>query len=170
MLSKKGLERHWFISSHFPISLILLLLFLTLILNGCNTTASRAEEAKLKWFKTKNEAIQYGLKEEEIEENDIIDTLECNGELFVVYMNGETVGLSNLAQKNGNFAWYRSDAQTQVKDDLKISFITETLSKKKFHFYFGKVKASEITIETNKGEVSPLVDNNKKLYYYITPK
>lgn len=152
--------------------LFLILLFLTLILHGCNTTtATGLDEKKLKWFKTQSEAIKYGVKEEQIEENDIIDELNSNGEIFLVYKTGNNVGLSNIAKNKGKYTWYRSDAYTAVTDtDTKISFLTETLSKKKFYFYVGKLKGTEITIKTNIGDVSPSVDKNTKLYYFISPK
>jgi hypothetical protein len=80
------------------------------------------------------------------------------------------VGLSNIAKKDRKYQWYRSDAYTEVKDDVKISFKTKTLSKKEYNFYTGIVKGKEITIETNLGNVSPLVDEKTKIYYYISPE
>jgi hypothetical protein len=50
------------------------------------------------------------------------------------------VGLSNIAKKDSKYQWYRSDAYTEVKDDVKISFKTKTLSKKEYNFYTGIVK------------------------------
>lgn len=151
--------------------IFLVFLFLFLILNGCN----KLEKNKMNWFKTPDEAIQYGLKEEKIGEEDIIGKLKLNGEQFIVFKKEENskslVGLSNIAKKEKKYQWYRSNAYTEVDDhDIRISFVTKTLSKKKFDFYLGKVKGKEFTIETNLGEVTPKIDKKTNIYYFISPK
>lgn len=148
---------------------IISLFLLILLLTSCNQ-----EKDKMKWFTTKEAAINYGLHEENLNKENIIGELKCNNEIFVVFNSGgkdnNLIGLSNLAKKDNEFLWYRSNPYTKVDRDIKISFIAKTFSNKEFYFYTGKANGKTITIETNEGTVKPFVDENTQIYYYITEK
>lgn len=144
----------------------LILFSIFFILGGCN----EQENDGLSWFKTENEAIQYGLNEENIVKDDMIAKLKTNGELYIIFKKkGNTVGLSNIARRNNEYTWYRKDAFVELKGDIKIVLTTKALSEKKFNLYIGNAKKKDITIATNLGIISPNIDQKTKLYYYMTP-
>ena len=139
-----------------------------LVLSGC--TNSKSEE--IRWFNTKNDAIQYGLKEEGISKKDIISRYDIDGELFLVYKKEEgsklLVGLSNIANKNNKYSWYRNDAYVEVKGNIQISLITKALSGNEFNFYTGITKEKELTIKTELGDISPHIDEKSGIYNFIS--
>ena len=54
-----------------------------LALTGCSVLASD-ESTETKWFETKEETIDYGIKEEKIKKEDIIGEVSENGETFII--------------------------------------------------------------------------------------
>jgi hypothetical protein len=149
-----------------------------LALTGCSALANDEEDG-LKWFKTKEESIEHGIKEEEISQKDIIGEIKEDGETFIFYKkkvkDGVVVELSNINENNGKYAWYRADAGVLVKNNShsekasRISFETQTQSGKKFIAYTGYTKEQNPTIDTEKGSVTPNIDNNSGIYFYIEP-
>jgi hypothetical protein len=53
-------------------------------LTGCSAIANDGSR-ELKWFKTKEETIDHGIKEEKMKKEDIIGEVSENGETFVIY-------------------------------------------------------------------------------------
>ncbi|MGM0885757.1 MAG: hypothetical protein ACQEW5_02160 [Bacillota bacterium] len=53
-------------------------------LTGCSAIADNGT-SELKWYKTKEETINHGIKEEKMKKEDIIGEVSENGETFVIY-------------------------------------------------------------------------------------
>lgn len=143
-----------------------ILLIVLITVTGCSVAA----KDNLQWFKTVDEAIEYGLKEEEITLQDLIGEINENGERFIFYKkdmrDGLGLGVANVIEKNGQFAWFKSDPNVLVNVS-QISWETETPSKKKFIIHTGILEYEDMSIETEKGMVKPYVDTNNKIYYYV---
>lgn len=147
-----------------------------LTLTGCSALAND-EDNELKWFITKEESIEHGIKEEEVSQKDIIGEIKEDGETFIFYKrkvsDGIVVGLSSISKNDGKYAWYRSDADVLVKNNShpekvsNISWETQTQSGKKFRAYTGLTKEQNPTIETEKGSTTPNIDHNSGIYFYI---
>nr|WP_263326957.1 hypothetical protein [Neobacillus sp. Marseille-Q6967] len=117
-----------------------------------------------------DKAIEYGLKEEDVTKQELIGKVEENGEIFIFYKkqlkDGVGLGVSTINEKNGKYAWFRTDQDILVNLS-KISWETKTLSGKKFLIYTGITKNENITIETRKGNVEPKIDKDNGIYYYV---
>ena len=148
-----------------------------LALAGCSVSANE----NLEWFKTKQDSIDYGKIEEKIKESDIIGDITLEGETFVVYKkqlgDGIGVGVSNITENNGKYAWYTPDQDVLVKNNSiekyssQISWVTNTQSGKSFTIYIGiSEDESPIILTANSEEVSPTtIDRESGIYFYITP-
>lgn len=149
-----------------------------LALTGCSALASD-ESTETKWFETKEETIDYGIKEEKIKKEDIIGEVSENGETFIIYKKqleeGLGVGVSSISENEGQYAWYDPDQDVLVKNDevkqysSQISWGTETQSGKTFTIYTGVSEAEAPVVKTKTGEVSPTIDNKTGIYFYIQP-
>lgn len=155
---------------------ILTLVMSIFVLIGCSALA-KSDDNDLKWFKTEEEAISHGIKEEKIKKEDIIGEVNEDEEKFIFYKKqlkeGLGVGVSSISEKDGQFAWYDTDQDVLIKNEIikkyfsQISWDTETQSGKNFTVYTGISKNQNPLIETNKGEISPVVDKKTGIYFYI---
>lgn len=149
---------------------------LTLI--GCSSLANNGAN-ELKWFKTKEETIDHGIKEEKMKKEDIIGEVSENGETFVIYRKqleeGLGVGVSSISEQEGKYAWYDPDQDVLVKNDKvkkyssQISWGTTTQSGKTFTIYTGVSGDEGPIIKTETSEVSPTIDKKTGIYFYIEP-
>ncbi|MRX57063.1 hypothetical protein GJU41_24315 [Bacillus idriensis] len=150
-----------------------LLFFLSLLI-GCS-----ANEDHIKWFATKEEAIQHGLKEEGLSAGNLLGKIQSDGELFVFFKrkmkDGEAAGIVHLRESNGKYAWYKSNAEVQVKYKNRkkaphVSFELKTYSDKAYKAYFGSADSADMAISTDYGpEVTPEIDKESQIYFYIVP-
>lgn len=142
------------------------ILLIVLLTTGCSALAN----GNLKWFNNVDKAIEYGLKEENINEQDLIDKVKENGELFIFYKkdlkDGPGLGVSTVSEKDGKYTWFRTDKDVLLNVS-EISWETKTLSDKKFVIYTGTTKNENIEIETRKGIVNPIIDKKNGIYYYV---
>ncbi|MGE7183975.1 hypothetical protein ACQKKK_08180 [Peribacillus sp. NPDC006672] len=147
-------------------------------LTGCSAIAND-EASELKWFKTIEETIDHGIKEEKIKKEDIIGEVSENGETFVIYKKqleeGLGVGVSSISEQGGKFTWYDPDQDVLVKNDKvkkyssQISWGTKTQSGKNFTIYTGLSKEQNPIVKTQTSEVSPTIDTETGIYFYIEP-
>ncbi|MGG4267792.1 hypothetical protein [Peribacillus simplex] len=147
-------------------------------LTGCSAIADDGA-SELKWFKTKEETIDHGIKEEKIKKEDIIGEVSENGETFVIYEkqleDSLGVGISSISEQGEKFAWYDPDQDVLVKNDKvkkyssQISWGTTTQSGKTFTIYTGISKEHDPIVTTSTGEVSPEIDTKTGIYFYIEP-
>ena len=139
---------------------LIICLTIFVMLSGCTTNE------KLTWFNNKDEAIQFGIEEEGIEQEDIIAELESGEEQFIVYKKEENdemlIGLSNIAKSKQKYAWYRSDAYIKVQDDVQVILKTKAFSGNEYNFYVGMSEDRERT-----GLKDALIDEKTGIYYYI---
>ena len=145
---------------------LFILLMVLLIVSGCSTAAMD----NLQWFQTVDEAIEYGLQEENIKQQDLIGEITENGERFIFYKikteDGLGLGVANIIEKNGQFAWFRSDPHIIVNGS-QVSWESEIPSKKRFIIYTGILENEDMSIETEKGMVKPYIDSTNKIFYYV---
>ncbi|MCM3674761.1 hypothetical protein M3699_12905 [Peribacillus simplex] len=147
-------------------------------LTGCSAIADDGA-GELKWFKTKEETINHGIKEEKMTKDDIIGEVSENGETFVIYKKqleeGLGVGVSSISQQKGKFAWYDPDQDALVKNDKvkkyssQISWGTTTQSGKDFIIYTGLSEEQSPIVKTQTSEVTPTFDTVTGIYFYIEP-
>lgn len=157
--------------------LILTLLMILYIVTGCSGSTNDRIDS-LKWFKTENIAIDYGMKEEKITKENVIGKIKKNGETFIFYKknlpDGLGLGIASISEKNGQYAWYKVDQDILVKKNdneaysPEINWDTKTQSGKSFTVYTGITKDQNISIKTPKGIVKPdIIDKNSGIYFYI---
>lgn len=147
--------------------LILLLILNSIILSACNSHDS------VKWYNTKNEAIEAGIKEEEIIEGDIIDELVVDDETFFVFLSGsKTIAVANLAKKNHMYTWYRSSAFTYLNKVSLVSWEFESEAKDTYIIYAGAgiPHDQSISINTVEGVNTPIMNEEAGIFYYIAKK
>lgn len=128
----------------FKVKVVLPFAIAMIALTGCSAIADNGT-SELKWYKTKEETINHGIKEEKIKKEDIIGEVSENGETFVIYKKqfeeGLGVGVSSISEQEGKFAWYDPDQDVLVKNDKvkkyssQISWGTTTQSGKDFTIY-----------------------------------
>ncbi|RIJ63518.1 hypothetical protein [Rummeliibacillus sp. POC4] len=143
------------------------------MLTGCSSKAK--EPGDLKWFNSEEKAIAYGLQDEEIKENDVLEMLDLNGERFVVYKfkvpEGEGINVVQIAKKNKKYSWYTIANRIIVKSKQgKLDANVEIESKKgqQFKLYTGVVKDPEKSDELIEKEgITPIIDQEAGLYYAI---
>ena len=136
---------------------------------------SCSQYESIRWFSTRESAIQHGLTSEGISRDDIIGTLNKDGECFVIYkketLTGVAIGVVNIAEKDDKFTWYRSSNPAVVMDnDLRtvdVNWELTTLSNKTFTFYTGISHNSNVTIVTKNALATPLLNKENSVYYYI---
>lgn len=152
----------------------LIFVMLLFIITGCSSQVS----SNLKWFENLDEAIISGMKEENINKEDILGEIENNEEIFIFYKKkleeGLGLGVASISKHKNKFAWYRSNQYVLVKNNnienytTKISFDIKTQSKKTFVVYVGSTKEQNVFIETlTKRKVSPQIDKNTGIYFYL---
>ena len=145
----------------------ILIIYVFLILSGCTNSTSD----DVGWFQKKSEAIEYGLKQENIKSDDIVGEININGDIFVVFKHGKTdkftVGVSNVAQKDHKYKWIRSSSLVEISDKVSVNFFTESNSGNEYEFYIGLSQGRGAKINTNEGEIFPIIDPNTNIYYYI---
>ncbi|WP_143863951.1 hypothetical protein [Brevibacillus sp. LEMMJ03] len=148
-----------------------MLIFLLLVV-GC----SDKNDQELIWFDTPDDAIQYGVQQEGITVSDILAREERDGESLIIYKiklsEGTGLGVASLARENGKYAWYRADQPVLVQyssteNTPVIKIVISTFTKKSFTIYLGSTKDPNKTINTDKGTVSPTINKNEGLLYYI---
>ncbi|MFF0828740.1 hypothetical protein ACFYU8_17950 [Brevibacillus sp. NPDC003359] len=147
------------------------LLLSLMVITSCSTN-----DAELRWFATADEAIQDGIQIEGLTKGDVLDKIEKDGETLVVYKislpDGIGLGIASLAKAEGKFAWYRANNPVIVQDanQKPVSVVKTTItteSKKSFMVHLGATKVPNQTIVTDKGVVSPTIDNSSGLFYYF---
>jgi len=141
---------------------ILYLFIFFIIVTGCSA------KEDIVWFDTIDEAIEYGLKLENIEKRDIINKVYEKGELFIFFKasGGPVLGVANIAEKNGKYTWFRGEPLVFVNNPL-ISWETETYSKDTFNIYTGVLESENMTIQTQYRAVTPYIDKTNNIFYYV---
>lgn len=66
------------------------LLFLAILVAGCASAQENDEQTK--WVNSEQEAIEDGIRYENITKDDIIDKIDLNGEQVVVFRFGDSEG------------------------------------------------------------------------------
>ncbi|MEY9868933.1 hypothetical protein ABIE66_004312 [Peribacillus sp. B2I2] len=162
----------------FKVKVVLPFAIAMIALTGCSAIADNGT-SELKWYKTKEETINHGIKEEKMKKEDIIGEVSENGETFVIYKKqfeeGLGVGVSSISEQEGKFAWYDPDQDVLVKNDKvkkyssQISWGTTTQSGKDFTIYTGLSEDQSPIVKTQTSEVSPAIDKESGIYFYIEP-
>ncbi|WP_027408481.1 hypothetical protein [Anoxybacteroides tepidamans] len=155
---------------------ILAALLVLFAVSGCSES-NNDELRYIKWFKTEQEAIDYGIKEEWIKREDILGKIEQNHETFVFFKEeekeGTAISLANIIKQDKQYAWDRIKISWLIKPhndnhSHEVSWEFETQSKKKFIVYTGTTEKQSISIKTKNGAtVKPKVDTDSGIYYYI---
>ncbi|WP_273854024.1 hypothetical protein [Guptibacillus spartinae] len=152
-------------------AIITLLLIFSLI--GCSSATDGNEESKS--FETRQDAIEYGLELEDIEKDDILDTMSLEDQEIVLFQfseqEGEGITLAELTKQDGEFQWKRSIQRVVLKSEdpsignLNVETTFEMSSGKEYALYLGVADEEGMTIETDIGEVTPTTTNG--MYYYL---
>ncbi|WP_026694982.1 hypothetical protein [Peribacillus kribbensis] len=153
-------------------TLIFVFLAAAVLLVGWIGFSSKSDSVQ--WFETEQQAINYGVKEEDIQSDDILGKPKVNGETFVIYKfrsDGDLgVGTANLVKKNHKYSWQPTKPKVIVKTKggraTAASTTLESVSGKKFTFYAGIANESP-----NYGNLTfdPIVDSASHIYYFLEP-
>jgi len=155
---------------------IILPIAILFIIAGCTTKTSE----EIKWYKNEQKAIEEGLKDEGLKNKDILGKVKENGEEFIFYKqdneDGVAVSVASIGRENDKYAFYNIDSYVQVKDNRnknyssEINWETHTQSDKNFIAYTGTIKGKKnYSIQTQLGLVTPYINKDTGIYYYIEP-
>lgn len=153
-------------------SVFLLLLFV--FITGCSSNAKETED--LKWFNSEEKAKEYGLKRENIKENDVLEMRDLNNERLVIYKfkvpEGEGINVAQIVKKNKKYSWYTISNRIVVKSkqgNVDASVEVESEKGHVFKLYSGVVDDPEnpdIAIGEEEG-VTPTIVQETGMYYAI---
>jgi len=144
-----------------------------LFLVSCKTNE---ENGNLKWFPSKEEAIEAGLRQESAESKSILDIIEENGETLVFYEMFNGLGVANIAKGPKGFGWYRSSAYIDFQTDSEDSpfmyggFDIQTYSGITLSVIAGKVydKSIKKLLLKNNGNEKELQIYGKSRFFFST--
>ena len=145
---------------------------MVIILVGCQT--NKTFQAN-KTFLTYKSAVEYGLQDEGITEDDIIDEIQVRGEQFIIFINpnlGDSIAIANInVDKRGAYTWNLVGsrgvfAMSANHNTPSVKEEIQSISGKKFNFYLAmdKIKLESITDVTDE-ELK--YDEKRKLYYIL---
>ncbi|MFJ7728564.1 hypothetical protein ACIQXV_20750 [Neobacillus sp. NPDC097160] len=149
-----------------------LIFLMVIILVGCQS--NKTFQAN-KTFLTYKSAVEYGLQNEGITKDGIIDEIQVGGEQFIIFTNpnlGDSIAIANInVDKNGAYTWNLvgsrvvfamcSDHHTpSVKDEI------QTISRKKINFYLGTDK-TKLAWMADVDSEELKYDEKRELYYII---
>lgn len=97
---------------------VVVIVFVLLLLVSCE---SNEENVNLKWFPSKEEAIEVGLRQENAESTSNLDIVEENGETLVFYEMFNGLGVANIVKGPKGFGWYRSNPYLDFQTDSEES-------------------------------------------------
>ena len=156
-------------------SVFLLLLFV--FITGCSSNAKETED--LKWFNSEEKAKEYGLKHENIKENDVLEMTDLNNERLVIYKfkvpEGEGINVAQIVKKNKKYSWHTISNRIVVKSgqekigNMVINVKVESEKGHVFKLYSGVVddpKNPDIAIREEES-VTPTIVQETGMYYAI---
>lgn len=150
------------------------LLFITIfLLGGCSS-----KDENENWFDSKEEAIKHGLKMEGVQDTNVLEEINIDGEAFLVFFNAASedyvnLGIANIAYENKKYSWFRSKAFTKVntsknENAIEISWKVESKSGKKYTAYAGTLITDDaMKIQTEEGFITPIINKKLGIYYYL---
>ncbi|MEC1261007.1 hypothetical protein P9D34_11175 [Bacillus swezeyi] len=152
------------------------LFFSLLLLTGCSMAKENNKEDK--WFNSEQEAIEDGIKYENITKNDILDKINLNGKKVIVFRFSESDGkgicIAYINHKNNKYQWYRDLNYVILKSDnpnignLNASTEFKTPKGESYKLYIGVADKSNFKLKTDIGhKVTPNIDEKTGMYYYI---
>lgn len=145
------------------------LVFLSFVLlMGCNVN-----KEEITWHETKEKAINYGLNEEGIDENEVLSVEKIENETVIFYKNNQALGIASLTESDKGFSWYRSRSYTDFKGvtpftTAGFTYVTKSglsisiLAGKAFHDSIIKMKLIE---EDTERELE--IDSDSRLFYAV---
>ncbi|MFD1205020.1 MULTISPECIES: hypothetical protein [Sporosarcina] len=148
----------------------LLLLLLFAFLSGCQSNQT---------FSTYEEALEFGLTEEGITKNEIVDEFKLNEEKFIIYVvpnaEGDAIRIANISLENNDYIWKPAGSKVSLvirnsnpTETLSVEGEIESISGKNFIVNLGTYKDKNEIIKNEDGEVvNPKFDENRKIYYQI---
>lgn len=147
------------------------ILLVIVILSGCSANA----QENIKWFDNEADAVEYGINQEGIEKEDIVEIINTEKDEFVVYKfnspDGEGVAIASINNKDNQFAWDRTIPNLVVKsEDGSLNAHTDVkgASGENYIFYSGAFENGEKTIDTNKeNNIIPNEIKDSNMYYFL---
>lgn len=123
---------------------------------GCSQESNNSN--KRGWYETKEEAIEHGLKDEEVNRDDILSIQEIKGESIVFYEHNGGLGVASITKTEKGYSWFRNRPYTDYDSDAPFlvgGFEFETESGSVIPILAGKAFDRNI-------EKMLLIENNTK--------
>lgn len=147
-------------------SLGLLLMLSLLLLGACSDESD---------YRTKEEAMEAGLRMEEVDQTSVLSIERYKGESFVFYKIDGALGVASIEETTKGYAWKRYPPyhRVEVNGDLPYSttgFNLTTYAGVEVSILVGKVFNDEIESVTLAGDVKQRVlevDKDSGLFYAI---
>lgn len=113
-------------------------IILSFILAGCN------QKSRSDWYDTKEEAIEYGLVQERIDESAVLSVEEYEGEAIVFFDNDGALGVASITKNNKGYSWFRSEPYFDFDVEGELPYTTggfdfKTINGLKVSVLYGKV-------------------------------
>lgn len=143
------------------------------LLVGCTANG----QGKMEWFKSEVDAINYGIKSEQINKSDIIEEFTFQEDKFIIFKfndsDGQGIGISNLIEKDRKYAWNREIQKILIKSEksnINADAIVKGESGNKYKLFLGVMKDGESTIKSQNGTViTPKIDKETNIFYHLEP-
>lgn len=150
----------------------LLTLIFILFISGCSTSNDDLQQ-----FDSFDKAVDFGMQDEDIDKEDVIGKIKLDNKTFFFYTmsveEGLAVGVAVISKQNDKYEWYRSNPFVIVKNkdnkSVDVSWDMKTKSGNSYIVYTGLVKDDSTIIKTIHGNVTPEINSEKGIYYYVEP-
>lgn len=145
-----------------------------LFLVGCMNESSQG----IKYFNSKQDAINYGIEEEGIEEEDILEVIQVGkSDLYVFKFKmdeGEGINIAYVIESDGKYAWYLEMSRfillNPESEFRNTSVMTETksLDGTITELYMGTTSEKDFQLKLKNGlKVTPTIVKGTNMYYHL---
>ncbi|GIO63053.1 hypothetical protein [Paenibacillus cineris] len=140
-----------------------IVLYVICLLIGCSRATSASPGPP--WFHSAEQAVEYGLHEEQVERSDVLTTITVDGEELIFYEKYGAFGVGGVNEGSRGYQWYRLSAYMNFQGEdtpyMTGGFTVQTAKGRNVNILAGKVFDPKITSMTVKG-------NNEALELSVT--
>ncbi|OXL86905.1 hypothetical protein BCV73_30375 [Paenibacillus sp. SSG-1] len=130
-----------------------IVLYAICLLIGCSQATSASPGPP--WFHSAEQAVEYGLHEEQVERSDVLTTITVDGEELIFYEKYGAFGVGGVNEGSRGYQWYRLSAYLNFEGEdtpyMTGGFTVQTAKGRNVNILAGKVFDPKITSMTVKG-------------------
>ncbi|WP_152399886.1 hypothetical protein [Paenibacillus cellulositrophicus] len=128
-------------------------LYVICLLIGCSRATSASPGSP--WFHSAEQAVEYGLHEEQVELSDVLTTITVDGEELIFYEKYGAFGVGGVNEGSRGYQWYRLSPYRNFQGEdtpyMTGGFTVQPAKGRNVNILAGKVFDPKITSMTVKG-------------------